>query len=347
MRELWLLLLLVPILADRVDEQTPRDLGHGLLLGIDSTVVFLTQNNTKVVAHQGSRLSLSCRLTRPPNSGLVTWSRRLRQEPGIQVLSIGDYTHINDQRFLVVKKPSDDDWKLVVQGIAVSDSGEYQCQASTHPPSHILTAVTVVEAFAAIKVEAAVKHEGNTESRHSENAGPREIFIKQGSQLLLICELKKATARPQFLFWYHNGRVVNHSPDLGKVVSRPPSDWGSSLLIKSASPEEGGNYTCSPQAIAPDTVRISIMQGEGKQAAVQRDSTSAAIPQTLPSTHLTILPIILLILLLPDCHSPLKVSLHPSSSTPLYSLLSLLSLLGFLSLHPNSSAPPTVHSRRG
>ena len=24
------------------------------------------------------------------------------------MLSIGDYTHINDQRFLVVKKPSDD-----------------------------------------------------------------------------------------------------------------------------------------------------------------------------------------------------------------------------------------------
>ena len=34
-------------LLTRVDEQTPRDLGHGLLSGSDSTVVFLTQNNTK------------------------------------------------------------------------------------------------------------------------------------------------------------------------------------------------------------------------------------------------------------------------------------------------------------
>ena len=32
---------------------------------------------------------------------------------------------------------------------------------------------------------------------------------------------------------YHNGKVVNHSPDLGKVVSRPSSDWGSSLLVSS------------------------------------------------------------------------------------------------------------------
>ena len=30
-----------------MDEQTPRDLGHGVLSGIDSTVVFLTENNTK------------------------------------------------------------------------------------------------------------------------------------------------------------------------------------------------------------------------------------------------------------------------------------------------------------
>jgi len=214
------------------------------------------------------------------------------------------------------KKPSDDDWKLVVQGIAVSDSGEYQCQASTHPPSHILTAVTVVEAFAAIKVEAAVKQEDTTESRHSENAGPREIFIKQGSQLLLICELKKATARPQFLFWYHNGRVVNHSPDLGKVVSRPASDWGSSLLIKSASPKEGGNYTCSPQAIAPDTVRISIMQGEGKQAAVQRDSTSRSTRTQPFSTLHGLLFLLLLTDFYPLCFLAALPSTHSLSTSP-------------------------------
>ena len=40
------LLTLLTLLV-RVDEQTPRDLGHGLLSGSDSTVVFLTQNNTK------------------------------------------------------------------------------------------------------------------------------------------------------------------------------------------------------------------------------------------------------------------------------------------------------------
>ena len=37
----------------------------------------------------------------------VTWSRGLLSEKSIQVLSIGDFTHINDQRFLIAKKPQD------------------------------------------------------------------------------------------------------------------------------------------------------------------------------------------------------------------------------------------------
>ena len=37
----------------------------------------------------------------------VTWSRRLLSEKSLQVLSIADFTHINDQRFLIAKKPLD------------------------------------------------------------------------------------------------------------------------------------------------------------------------------------------------------------------------------------------------
>ena len=37
----------------------------------------------------------------------VTWSRGLLSEKSLQVLSIGDFTHINDKRFLIAKKPQD------------------------------------------------------------------------------------------------------------------------------------------------------------------------------------------------------------------------------------------------
>ena len=60
-----------------------------------------------------------------------------------------------------------------------------------------------------------------------------------------------------------------------------------------------------------------MLQGEGKQAAVQRDSTSAANPST-PCLTSTIL--FLLFLLLTNCQPPFKVSLCPSSSTTVSSL---------------------------
>ena len=31
----------------------------------------------------------------------------------------------------------------------------------------------------------------------------QEVFIKLGSQLRLICNLKRATSKPTFLFWWH------------------------------------------------------------------------------------------------------------------------------------------------
>ena len=37
----------------------------------------------------------------------VTWTRRLEHENSLQVLSIGDFTHISDSRFLIAKKPMD------------------------------------------------------------------------------------------------------------------------------------------------------------------------------------------------------------------------------------------------
>ena len=33
------------------------------------------------------------------------------------------------------------------------------------------------------------------------NPNQKEIFIKKGSQLKLKCELKKATEKPNFIFW--------------------------------------------------------------------------------------------------------------------------------------------------
>ena len=56
------------------------------------------------------------------------------------------------------------------------------------------------------------------------------------------------------------------------------------MQITSASGQDGGNYTCSPHNIHPDSVNVNIMDGEGTSAAVHKDEASAAYsPRTSPS----------------------------------------------------------------
>ena len=66
-------------------------------------------------------------------------------------MSIGDFVHINDPRFLVAKKPQDNDWELRVVSVTNYDSGEYQCQATSHPPTFISTNLSVVGELLDIK----------------------------------------------------------------------------------------------------------------------------------------------------------------------------------------------------
>ena len=47
------------------------------------------------------------------------------------------------------------------------------------------------------------------------------------------------------------------------------------VQISSVGPDDGGNYTCAPPNIHPHSVIISIMDTEGKYAAVYRDGNTA------------------------------------------------------------------------
>ena len=125
--------------------------------------------------------------------------------------------------------------------------------------------------------------------------GAQEKFIKGGSELRLNCHLRKATEPPAYIFWYHNKTMVNYSPDLGRAVYTHHDGMGSTLTvsldltmtlvsiltlflctqISSVGPDDGGNYTCAPPNIHPHSVIISIMDTEGKYAAVYRDGNTA------------------------------------------------------------------------
>ena len=46
--------------------------------------------------------------------------------------------------------------------------------------------------------------------------------------------------------------------------------------ILAAGPSDGGNFTCSPHHILPASVLVTIMDGEGKSAAVHKDEAGGA-----------------------------------------------------------------------
>ena len=87
--------------------------------------------------------------------------------------------------------------------------------------------------------------------------------------------------------------MVNYSPDLGRAVYTHQDGMGSTLTVRldpmtpvshnlhpfaqisSVGPDDGGNYTCAPPNIHPHSVIISIMDTEGKYAAVYRDGNTA------------------------------------------------------------------------
>ena len=107
---------------------TPLDLGSAVLAD-GRTVTFLSPNNSRLLAHQGSEVRLQCQIDKPPHSAMVTnnnknnkhhldhhcvqvtWTRRTTRldtgERNLQLLSVGDNTYINDNRFIISNKKVD------------------------------------------------------------------------------------------------------------------------------------------------------------------------------------------------------------------------------------------------
>ena len=67
-------------------------------------------------------------------------------------------------------------------------------------------------------------------------------------------------SQPQYIFWYHNSRMVNYDTERGVSVITVSADTRteSRLSFTDASQADKGNYTCSPSNSAPATVQIFV-----------------------------------------------------------------------------------------
>lgn len=107
--------------------------------------------------------------------------------------------------------------------------------------------------------------------------GSGEHHVDVGSIINLVCIIEKSPTPPQYVFWYHNNRMINYDTTRGSsvTVQTDSSSTQSRLTIHQAVESDTGNYTCSASNTKPASIYVFVTEGD-KMAAIQRRKTSAA-----------------------------------------------------------------------
>lgn len=98
-----------------------------------------------------------------------------------------------------------------------------------------------------------------TEAR-AELQGAPEVHVQTGESLRLHCAVHHATAPPQFIFWYHNGSMINYSPPRPLKVVR--HHYTSDLYISDVRWEDAGAYSCEPAKAHPANLTLHVVAGK-------------------------------------------------------------------------------------
>ncbi|XP_029156318.1 zwei Ig domain protein zig-8 isoform X1 [Nylanderia fulva] len=217
-------------------------------------------NNTvsNVTVQLGGTAFLHCKVRnlaeRTVSDAETSWIRRR----DFHVLTSSMFTYTNDERFQVLHPEGSDDWTLQIKYVQERDNGTYECQVSrsTGILSHFVNLnIVIPEAFI---------------------LGSEEHHVDVGSIINLVCIIEKSPTPPQYVFWYHNNRMINYDTTRGSVtVQTDPGPTQSRLTIHQAVESDTGNYTCSASNTKPASIFVFVTEGD-KMAAIQRRKTSAA-----------------------------------------------------------------------
>lgn len=67
---------------------------------------------------------------------------------------------------------------------------------------------------------------------------------------------------PQYVFWYHNSRMINYDAARGvTVVTEPGPKTQSALAIRAAGAQHSGNYTCCAANTEPAHIYVYVSEG--------------------------------------------------------------------------------------
>lgn len=180
------------------------------------------------------------------------------------ILTHGLIRFTTDDRFNILYTDGSYDWILKIAYSQESDGGLYECQVST--ASGLISARVLLTV---IYPEAKIQ-------------GGNEYHVDAGSPVVLTCVIDSAASKPNFIFWYHNERMVNYDTERGVVVvtsSVQSSSTESRLSFSSAGEGDRGNYTCSPSNTRPATVHLFVTGRDGVLAdpVMRQDGKSEAL----------------------------------------------------------------------
>lgn len=127
----------------------------------------------------------------------------------------------------------------------------------------------------------------------AEISGPPIRYLTPGSALRLQCRVVQNTEASEYIFWYHDNRMINYDIDRGINVSTEPGKFhppppltttqsdhaalhscassspvsiadfqSSELTIQRTRREHSGNFTCVASNTQPASVLVHIFKGE-------------------------------------------------------------------------------------
>nr|ACT09397.1 IP04217p [Drosophila melanogaster] len=203
---------------------------------------FGTENSTVVTTQIGATAHVPCTVHHI-GEGVVSWIRK----KDYHLLTVGLTTYSSDERFSATHLKHSEDWTLQIKFVQLRDAGVYECQVSTHPPTSIFLHLSVVEARAEI-------------------TGPPIRYLTPGSTLRLQCRVVQNTEASEYIFWYHDNRMINYDIDRGINVSTEPDFQSSELTIQRTRREHSGNFTCVASNTQPASVLVHIFKGDNPAA---------------------------------------------------------------------------------
>ncbi|CAB0044496.1 unnamed protein product [Trichogramma brassicae] len=108
--------------------------------------------------------------------------------------------------------------------------------------------------------------------------GGEEHHVDVGSIINLVCIIEKSPTPPQYVFWYHNNRMINYDTTRGSVtVQTDPGPTQSRLTIRQAVESDTGNYTCSASNTKPASIFVFVTEAKRRRRCRQRH-TRACLP---------------------------------------------------------------------